>query len=195
MVRHVLDQPIDRVVRVRGFVDLIAGLVGNVRPHIFVDAFAHVTAAHVLINKDVAFAREQLARPQRRTEFLRAVRRDAVRRAIEHDRILFAFVLRFVDRREQPHSVAHGDVDLALGVMVFDVVGEFALFFRQFCLRQCTNSGPENQQDCGRQPGRTFQHHHPSDLLEFRKANCNQSDGRRPNAVIIHISRTRGGQR
>ena len=78
VVRHVLNQPIDGVVGVGGLVDLLAGLVGNVRPHVFVLAFAHVAPAHVLIDKDVAFAREQFIGAQRRLELIRAVGRDAV---------------------------------------------------------------------------------------------------------------------
>ena len=63
VIRNVLDQPIDCVVSVSRLINLVSPLVRNVRPHIFINAFAHVAAAHVLVNKDVAFARKQLVRP------------------------------------------------------------------------------------------------------------------------------------
>src|ERR1043165_10302872 len=56
VVRHVLDQPINCVVSVSRLIDLVAALVWDVRPHIFIDAFAAVTPAHVFVNKDVPFA-------------------------------------------------------------------------------------------------------------------------------------------
>src|SRR5437764_13220592 len=83
VIRDLLDQPINRVVGVAGLVDLVPFLVWDVGPHVFILAFAHVTAAHVLVNKDVALAREQLIRSQRRLVLVRAVWTNAVRRSIE----------------------------------------------------------------------------------------------------------------
>ena len=60
VVRNVLDEPIDRVVRVAGFVNLVPFLVGNVRTHVLVLALTHITPAHVPVNKDVAFARKEI---------------------------------------------------------------------------------------------------------------------------------------
>ena len=127
VVRHVLDQPIDRVVSIAGLVDLVSSLVRNVRSNILELALAHVTAAHVTISEDVAFARKQLVRAEKSFVVVRPVRSDAVRRAVEHDWIFLFLVLRFVDADKKLHAVAHRNHYFMLGVILFDVVGELAL--------------------------------------------------------------------
>ena len=123
VVRHVLDQPIDRVVSVGRLINLVALLVRDVGPHIFINALAHVPAAHVLVNEDVAFARKQFVRPKEIFVCVRSIRPDAIGRTIEHDRILLFLVLRFVDAREELHAITHRNHYFALGVMALDVVG------------------------------------------------------------------------
>src|ERR1044072_6193472 len=82
VVGNVFDQPINRVVGVAGLVDLISFLVRNVWAHVLVHALAHVAPAHVLVNEDVAFAREQFIRTQRRLVIVHAIRPDTIGRAI-----------------------------------------------------------------------------------------------------------------
>jgi hypothetical protein len=59
VVRHVLDQPVDRIPRVTVLIDvLVALLVGIVRAHIHELALAHVASPHVLENEDVTLLDE-----------------------------------------------------------------------------------------------------------------------------------------
>ena len=127
VVSHILDQPINGVVGVGCFVDLISFLVRNVWPHVFINAFAHIAAAHIAVNEDVACAREQFVWPQQRFVIVRAIRTDAIRRAVEHDRISLLLVFRLVDANEEFHAIAHRNHHFALGVMTLDVVGELPL--------------------------------------------------------------------
>lgn len=54
VVLHMLEQPVDAVVGVAGLVDLAAALDRVVRAHVDELALAHVLAAHILVDEDVA---------------------------------------------------------------------------------------------------------------------------------------------
>jgi hypothetical protein len=151
VIRNILDQPIDRVVSVAGFVNLVSLFVGDVWPHIFVFAFAHIAPAHVLIDEDIAFARKQIIGPKRIAKSVQAVRRDAVTRAVKHERILLLRVLRLVDRSEELHTVAHRNHHFALAVMAFDVIGQLALLRRHLprALRKRSEGRQDQQENCG----------------------------------------------
>src|SRR4051794_21478539 len=54
VVRCVFYEPVNRIVSIGRFIDLGPGLIWNVWAHIFEVALAHITAAHILINKNIA---------------------------------------------------------------------------------------------------------------------------------------------
>ena len=93
------------------------------RPDDHVLAFAHVAAAHILIDKDELLAREQFGRSQVGSILVDAIGRDAVAGALHHDGIrpvVGEDVLRNVNGGEQLHAVAHGDAVFELGVVLAD---------------------------------------------------------------------------
>src|SRR5262250_1904158 len=74
VVGYVLNQPVNGVVGVGGFVALFTCLVGNVRTHIFEFALALIATAHIAVDEDVAFAGKELIRTERGLEFIRPIR-------------------------------------------------------------------------------------------------------------------------
>ena len=106
VVRHVLEQPLDRVVRVRRFVDrLRVALVLAQRPQHHELPFGRVAAANVLEDEDVALVRQLGVRRSKRA----ASARDAVRCARQNERQIPARVLRPENRRVQLDPVPHRD--------------------------------------------------------------------------------------
>ena len=88
VVGHILEKPIDGVVKVAAIVDvLIRLLVVDVRTHLDELAFRHVSPADVLKNKDVSRLVEIGRGPELRAVQVDAVRPDAVRRAIDQKRV------------------------------------------------------------------------------------------------------------
>ena len=123
VARHIFHEPIDRVPRVAGFVDVAgAPLVGDVRPNVDEFAFRHPAAAHILRHEDVPLVGKLAARPQSRRIFVHSVRPAAVGRADHQERILFRCVLGHVDGGVQPHAVAHRNHVFIFRVVGFDVV-------------------------------------------------------------------------
>ena len=121
VVRDVLDQPVDRVVGVGAFVDVLGAVLDvDVRRHVLEVALRHEPPARVLVDEDETV----VAEPRRGTEpgrvLVGAVGRDAVRRARHHDRIAAARVARRVDRREELHAVASADAHFGLLIAVAD---------------------------------------------------------------------------
>ena len=102
VMADILEDPLDGVVRIGGFVDGSCLAVGTeIRRHERVVSFAHVAAAHVLVHEDPAFAVDV----GKRTELCRicicAVRGHAVRRAHQQNGNRLAGVARHVDGRER----------------------------------------------------------------------------------------------
>jgi hypothetical protein len=93
-----------------------------VRTHVLEHAFRHPAAAHVLVHEDVALVGEERRRPDAAAILVGPVRRDAIRRPVDHDRVRLRLILRRVDGREQSHAIAHRDVDLGFRVARLDGV-------------------------------------------------------------------------
>ncbi len=128
----VLQQPLDRVVRVRALVDVRrARLLREVRPHVDELALRHHPPAHVLVDEDVALAHEAGGRPETVLVRVGAVGRHAVGRAVEENRVGRAAILGHVHGREELHAVAHRDAVLELGI------GRLDRFRRLAALRAC----------------------------------------------------------
>ena len=129
VVRHVLQQKIDRVVGVRRVVHVLRRfLVVDVRPHLQKLALAHPASAHILVDEDVAGLLELLRRPQVLRILVFAVRSDAVRSAVHQERIGTAgSVLGHIHRREQPLAVAHRNAVFVFGVVCADIVHRWGL--------------------------------------------------------------------
>src|SRR5947207_15847517 len=111
------------------FVDLISGLVRNVWPHVFVDTFAHIAAADISINKDVALMRKQLVGSKQALVIVSSVGSDAIGRPIKHDRIRLLLVFRFVNAHEELDTIAHRNHYFTLCVVALNIVGKFPLLF------------------------------------------------------------------
>src|SRR6266550_6601606 len=75
---HIFYEPLDRVISVGAFVDLVALLVFNVRSHVYVLAFRHELSAHVLIDKYVALLLKKQRWSYRSLVVVRAIGRHAV---------------------------------------------------------------------------------------------------------------------
>src|SRR6516162_3754702 len=74
VVWNVLNEPVDRIVGVRDFVDLTF----DDRPMMYKVSFRLVLPARVLIRDDVAFPGKFIVRPDDGPEIARPVRRDSV---------------------------------------------------------------------------------------------------------------------
>jgi hypothetical protein len=123
VARHVLDQPVDAVVRIGGFVRILGpGYMGLMVRDVIEFAFGHVAPADVLVGEDEALLRELLRRAEERPVVLGAVGGDRVGRPLEHDRIGLARILRDVDRGEELRPVPHRDEMLVLDVVGLDVL-------------------------------------------------------------------------
>ena len=110
VVRDVLDEPLDRVVRVGALVDrLRILLVAHLAEHHELP-FGLVSPADVLVHEDVAVARQLGVRAAER----RLGALDAVGRADHDDREIAGEAARDEDVRVQLHPVAHGDHRLGL---------------------------------------------------------------------------------
>ena len=122
VARNILHKPINSVIRIRRFVDIIvAFLDGLVRTEVNKCPLRHVPSADVLIGEDVAVARLIHRRNHPVARRAGAVGSHAVRGAIENDRVLLGGVLRRVDRRKEPDPITHRDIEFVLVVVLFDV--------------------------------------------------------------------------
>ena len=117
VVRHVLDEPVDRVVGVAGLVDVFALLRRIVGADVDELPLGHVTAAHVLKDEDVArlVVERRLAEPGPVLVF--AIRSHAVGRARHQHRVFLRLIFRDVDGGEELDAVAHRDLVFVLRVM------------------------------------------------------------------------------
>jgi hypothetical protein len=118
------QEPGDRVVGVGRLVGLGPGLVGDVGPHVDELALGHPGAADVLADEDVAGALEVDGRRQGRRVARGAVGREAVRRAMEQERIALGGggVVGDEHLGEQVDPVAHRHAVLVLAVVRADEV-------------------------------------------------------------------------
>jgi len=132
---HVLEHPLDRVVGVRGLVNVLRrALIRQKWAYVDKLALALVAAAHVLIDEDELLLDEELRHPRAKPAaiVLDAVGRHRIRRAEEEDRILLLLVFRRIDRREKLDPVSHGHERFVLRVVLFDPRHPLAVVFGQF---------------------------------------------------------------
>ena len=120
-MRNVFQQPFNRVVGIRAFVNVARALHRLVRPHVFEFSFGHPAAADVLIHDDEAFFGKQRGGADIGAITIGAIGRDAVRRPVQEDRIRPGVVFRNINSGVEAHAVAHTDVLFMLGVVCFDV--------------------------------------------------------------------------
>ena len=86
VIGHVLHQPVDAVIRVAAFVNILWRLlIVDLWTHVGELAFRHNAAAHVLIREDIFLSGEQFRRSERRLIVVRAIGRNAVRRPVHKD--------------------------------------------------------------------------------------------------------------
>lgn len=118
VVGQILDEPFNGVVGIGGFIDILGGGLGcAVRCHVDELPFAHVLAANVLIDDDVAVFGQRGRRADVGLVLVGAIRGDAVGRAVEKDGVLLRLILRDVDAGEEALAIAHGYAVLVLGVV------------------------------------------------------------------------------
>lgn len=126
VIGNIFDQPVDGVPGIGGLVEILGpGLHHLVRTHVLILSLGHPTAAHVLINEDVAFLFEQEGRAHGVAIAIAAVRDHAVGCARKQDGIRLGEILGHIDGREKPDAVTHADGALILGVVgssVFEVL-------------------------------------------------------------------------
>ena len=123
VVRHVLDQPVDRVKRVAALVDVArTALLGPMGGHIDELALRHPAPAHVLVDEDVSLLAEGGRRTQVGLGTGDPVGLHAIRRPGHEDRVALGRVLGDIHRREQPHAVAHRNAVLVLRVVRLDIL-------------------------------------------------------------------------
>ena len=118
VARHILHQPVDRVVSVRAFVRVLRSLVRIEGPHVHVVALRAVAPAHILRHEDEPVLRQHAERPDGVRVIVRAVRLQRVGRAREHDGPRLRIVLGHIHAREKMHAVAHRNAVLVLGIML-----------------------------------------------------------------------------
>jgi hypothetical protein len=154
VIRHVLEEPLNRVVRVSAFVDVFGPrLLRDVRAHVDEIALGHPFSAHVLIDEDVALVGEPRRRPKQILVGVEPVWGDGVRRTTEQDRVGLRGVLRRIDGREELHAVAHGDHDFALRVVGLDVLRQLTGLLLCLLRRRRSRRGPI-EKDADRYNGR-----------------------------------------
>ena len=127
VVRHLLHQPIDRVVGIGALINVPRpGLHLLVWTHVDKFAFRTVAPAHVLQHEDELLLRVMLERPSGIEVTVFTVGFQTVRRARQQDRPRLRFVLRRIDGSEKPHAVAHRDFVFEFGVVLAEVgFGDF----------------------------------------------------------------------
>ena len=117
VVRHVLDQPIDRVERVAALVDVLGpGLLDDLRADVHERPAGAEAAPHVLIRDNVSRLAEQRRGPEILLVAVDPVGLDAVRGPHHDDRVFPGRILGGVDGREERHAVAHGDLEVVFRV-------------------------------------------------------------------------------
>ena len=129
VIRHMLQKIFNRVIHVRGVVDILRGrLVVDVRTHLDKLALRLVSAAHILIDKDVTGLLKFVRRAKALLVLIFTIRGDRIGRAIHHDRIGDRHVFRHVDGRKQLDPVTHRDP-----VFILCVVCLYVVFSRGLC--------------------------------------------------------------
>ena len=126
--RHVPDQPIHRVVRVRSLVNGLVFLrvfLGNVRGHVRPRAFAHVTPPHILIHHNVFLAHHCFGRRNAGGVLVGSVRVNAVAGALHQHRVLGCRggIARHIHNGKQFGAVAHGYPVFVFAVVFADKTG------------------------------------------------------------------------
>ena len=148
--RHVLHQPVDRVIGVGRLVHALCPLRLERHRH-GERAFAFEAAAHVLVDEDVAVRLHEL---EAALPADRAGRRHAIGRALEQDRQRTLLVERPADHRLQTGAVAHRHHHLAVAVAR---LGSGRCRLLRPGARQRSRAGTRQQQCHSRQ--RPSQHH------------------------------------
>ena len=118
VVRHVLHQPVDGVVGVRAFIEILRALGRIERTDVHVSALRAVAPAHVLRDEDELVLRQRAKRTGRVVVVVRAVWLECIRRAREHDGPRLRIVLGHIHAREETYAIAHRNAMLILGVML-----------------------------------------------------------------------------
>ena len=122
IVGNILEQPVDGVVKVGAVVDVLFGFfVVDVRAHLDERALGHVAAAHVLVDENVSRLVEVGRGTELRAVEVDAIWRNAIRSAIDQERVGVRSVLGNVDSGEEADAVAHGDTVFIFRVMRFGV--------------------------------------------------------------------------
>src|SRR5206468_2985889 len=116
---HVLEEELDRIVGVGGVVHVLRRLlVIDVGAHLLEIPLAHPTAAHILVDKDVAAFLELLGGAEVGGKLVFTVGSHAVGRAVHQERIGSAGgLLGDIHGGEEMFPIAHGDAVLVLGVV------------------------------------------------------------------------------
>src|SRR5262249_5825537 len=128
VARYVLDQPVDRIPRVGALVDILrTALLIDMRPHVRKLPLRHESPAHVLVNEDVPFVRKLRSRTDGIRIVVRTVRRNAVGRSFNQERIRFGSVFWDVYVGEELNAISHRDQDFTLGVTILNTLGKGAV--------------------------------------------------------------------
>ncbi len=123
IVRHVLQQPVNGVVKIAGVVHvLLRFLVVDMRAHLVERSFRHIAAAHVLIDEDVSRLVEFGRGSESRAVQIHPIRPHAVGSPIDQEWIRTRSVLGHVDRGEEMNAVAHGDSVFILRVVFLELI-------------------------------------------------------------------------
>src|SRR2546428_2532653 len=121
MARNVFHQPLDRVVGVGAFVNVLRAAFDRVmRPHVLKFAFRHPAPSDVLVDDNVTLFGKQGRGTNVLTVPVYAVGRHTVGCAAQENRVGNGTVLGNVNGSEESNPIPHRDGVLVLGVVLLD---------------------------------------------------------------------------
>ncbi len=140
IIRCVLNQPINCIVGIACFINLIAFLIRIIGTHIHKLAFAHPAATDILNHHDITFLQVFfiMVIPES-TKLINAIGRRSIRCSVDEDRMFFRCVFWCVNSCEEFHAIPHGDIHFLLGVIVDDPC--------RVCILRLRKKGQEEQRD------------------------------------------------
>ena len=121
IVFYIFKQPFNRIVSVRAFINIFFGFALHLWRHIGEGAFAHVPAAHILIDENIFVIHQELVGAQRCTVFVFAIWRDAVAGTLHDERVFLRLRNAFwnINGSEEFYTIAHRDVHFLFRVIIF----------------------------------------------------------------------------